>query len=59
MLTKEGGAFIGVLGTLDASLMGNLLTGKGVKWSKISRRVVIGPCERTIRVLMIFILVSS
>ena len=37
------------LGTLHTSLLGNLLTGKGVKWSKILQQGVMGAGEDIIR----------
>ena len=37
-----------LLGSLSASLLGNLLTGNGVK-TKIPRQVLIKACCRTIR----------
>ena len=38
-----------VLGILDASLLGNLSTDKGVKWSKITRQGVMRADEGRIR----------
>ena len=38
-----------LLGTLGASLLGKLLTGKGVKWSKIPGQGVTRACEETTR----------
>ena len=47
---EQKSGFLSMLfGTLGASLLGNLLTGKGVKQSKIPGRGVIRAGESTIR----------
>ena len=47
---EQKGEFLGMLlGTLGASLLGNLLTGKGVKRSKKPGRELIWAGEGTIR----------
>ena len=46
---RKGGFLSMLSGTLDASLLGNLLTGKGVKRSKISGGGVEGAVEGAIR----------
>ena len=49
--TKEqkGGFLSMLLGTLGASLLGNLLTSKGIKQSKLPGRGIIRASESTIR----------
>ena len=47
---KNEGRFFGMLlGTLEAGLLGNFLTGKGVKWSNIPGDRVTRAGEGTIR----------
>ena len=46
---QKGGFISMLLGTIGASLLGNLLTGKRVKWSKIIGRGLIQAGEGTVR----------
>ena len=46
---QKGGFLNMLLGTLGASLLGNLIASKGVKRSKIPRRGVMRAVEGTIR----------
>ena len=46
---QKGGFLNMLLGTLGASLLGNLIVSKGVKRSKIPRRGVMRAVEGTIR----------
>ena len=47
---EQKGVFLDMLlGTIGSTLFGNILTGKGVKWSKIPGRVVIRAGEGRIR----------
>ena len=46
---QNGGFLSMVLGILDVSLLGNLSTDKGVKWSKIPRQGVMRANEGRIK----------
>ena len=51
---QKGGFLSFLLGIIVANLLGNLLTGKGVKRSKIPGQGVMGAGEDTIRTSQIF-----